>query len=594
MPYDVSAYAHVLWVAADGSDTGTGATDAPFASIGAALAAAAPDTIVLLKPGTYTETVTIGPDWCGAQDAPIAIAAADGPGTVNLVGLNPKASTIRISGHSNVGIYDLNVVGVGSTTGYDNAAIKVETPNGIVPENISITGNTIAGTGRDGIKVATADHLTIAHNLITGAFGQEGIDLFSVHDAKILGNVISADAAFSAICMKAGSEDVTIADNLFNGTSTCAIKLGGPADADPAIMAFSDARSPGVFQAARVAISGNVMLGHADHDVIVRGAEDVTVDHNYFGSDSQYGDKNANVASVVVSDFELGTDRASVATGIVVEDNVTERAGLLKQVAAIPVTDAGNVSTYGSPDAPAALQQALDAIAAKTGSFALPLEVTRDTLVQAADHAISAQDVLSAAPAMHDVQGLLADFLADRLTLTGLEQTIRHGNVVEDVQGVAPADQAANITVMGEATRSLAAGSDGLNALIGNDLNNNFKGGDGSDFLYGGNGNDYLAGGNGDDLLVFGPGSDRAMGGRGADTFYFTADAHIATIRDLSPEDHLVVETSFYDSPEALLAAAEVANNGDVKVRMGGGDFLVFENTDLETVHHANLDIHII
>ena len=606
---------NTIWVATNGRTNAAGTASDPFNSINLALKNMTPGATIVLKSGNYTESVYIDDTMSGTVDHPLTIKAAEGPGTVQITGQHVNTSTFFLHGASNVVISDLSIVGVGLTDARDDAPIKVAIKNEqVVPTNITIEGNTISGTGRDAIKLASVDDVHIINNEINGNFGQELIDLFSTHGAEVAGNVFNAKAGYSAICMKAGGEDIKISGNLFQGDYDFAIKVGGQVGdtLESTPLQISLGRSD-VLQASGVEISGNIMLGRAENDVRILGGQDVVVTDNYFGSVSKFGPDNIRIASVAVQDFEMGTFRESFADDVLVYGNVSTRPTMIKDTTADALTADENLSLYKNGLAQDLLRATMEQLylrleeqyGSSPGQLALARYVSIDDEATPPPPApdLSVQDIARVllATALHTtadqvsgaVSDHLADFLGPHLSTSDLLELYETLNSAADASPPAMASIAAASSRIVAEPINLVDGilqRYNLDLRLGAAENTSFKGTASADFLFGSDGADILGGGKGNDTIVFGGGADRGMGGQGADTFIFTAMAKSAIIRDFSAQDKLIIETN-QDVVLHDLFDSAIEKNGMVRLKFGNQSIL-FENTTLEDLQDYNIVLH--
>ena len=152
------------------SDTGSGALDQPFCTIGAAARAVSAGQTVQVAAGTYPEAVSASTS--GTSSAPIVFTAAPGA-TVTLSG---QANGFAISGKS----------------------------------WITVNGFNITSTSDRGITVSTSSHITISGNHVSYSgkpvSGQtkSGIFLTNVSDSLVAGNTVDHNTD-SGIVLTAGS-----------------------------------------------------------------------------------------------------------------------------------------------------------------------------------------------------------------------------------------------------------------------------------------------------------------------------------------------------------------------------------------------------
>lgn len=96
-PADLPVDAPVLFVNAGAPDGGTGTRDAPYATIGAAVAAAAPGTTIAVAAGAYDEIVRLSSDLTivGACTGETVIASSEVSGNTSTFGVSAGEVTLR-------------------------------------------------------------------------------------------------------------------------------------------------------------------------------------------------------------------------------------------------------------------------------------------------------------------------------------------------------------------------------------------------------------------------------------------------------------------------------------------------------------------
>ncbi|MEM9197721.1 MAG: M10 family metallopeptidase C-terminal domain-containing protein [Pseudomonadota bacterium] len=119
-----------------------------------------------------------------------------------------------------------------------------------------------------------------------------------------------------------------------------------------------------------------------------------------------------------------------------------------------------------------------------------------------------------------------------------------------------------------------ALGGQGDDLIIGNSSANRLEGGAGADRIWGGQGADSLLGGSGadklfghegQDVLIGGSGRNVLVGGTDSDAFHLSDDGGRQVIRDLTPEDVVVL-------PAGLdLADFAIVERGDVRLAHSSG-----------------------
>jgi parallel beta-helix repeat protein len=162
---------------------GAGCGNAPYSTIGAAVAAASVGDTVKVCPGTYPEDVVVNKALTlVGQDATIDASGHDN-------GVQVVASGVTVQGFTVV-----NAIGEGILVG------QTPLPRGVTPVDIgdvTITGNTVERNDQGnptGQELSTSPYGQCnAANNIPGDCG-EGIHLLSVHDSTVSGNVVTGNS----------------------------------------------------------------------------------------------------------------------------------------------------------------------------------------------------------------------------------------------------------------------------------------------------------------------------------------------------------------------------------------------------------------
>src|SRR5918912_1904602 len=161
------------------TDSGSGAIDRPFCTIGAAARVVAAGQTVQVAAGTYPENVDVSTS--GTSSAPIVFTAASGA-TVTLSG---QADGFLVSGRS----------------------------------WITVTGFNVANTSDRGIYVSTSSHITISNNHVSysgkpkSGETKAGIYLTNVSDSLVSGNTVDHNTD-SGIHLTSGSTRDEIRGNV--------------------------------------------------------------------------------------------------------------------------------------------------------------------------------------------------------------------------------------------------------------------------------------------------------------------------------------------------------------------------------------------
>lgn len=160
---------------------------------------------------------------------------------------------------------------------------------------------------------------------------------------------------------------------------------------------------------------------------------------------------------------------------------------------AAPIANGGETAT---PDAPAALNPALDGIQVDLGGGVYAPVVPNLVI-----HGTAGNDYLAGGAGNDVMRGLAGD---DFIT----------GGLGND-------------SISGDAGRDMVFGGDGNDQINGNDGDDLLRGNSGNDSIWGSNGNDIVEGSEGDDRVEGGAGQDFVSGGAGNDTVRGGDDADI-------------------------------------------------------------------
>lgn len=131
-------------------------------------------------------------------------------------------------------------------------------------------------------------------------------------------------------------------------------------------------------------------------------------------------------------------------------------------------------------------------------------------------------------------------------------------------------------------------GEAGRDTLVGDYGNDYLNGGNDNDALYGGAGNDTLIGSYGNDWMVGGTGIDSLWGGSGYDKFVYTQGGGSDWVKDFqNGYDQIVVDVAGYNS-YADISATKSQYGNHTLFSLGGGQFIVIENTNAGTINGAD------
>ena len=237
LPGPPASAATAWWV--DGSDprcpySGTGSASAPFCTIGAAAAVAAPGDSVLVRSGTYPEEVK--PKNSGTQSAPISYSPAPGA-TVTVAGgahgftVDTKSwiaiSGFTVSGTTGYGIYLKNSANI--TLSANRVTQSGQPLNGLTAPGIFLTGTTsslIVGNTSDhntdsGIYLSTGTTGVEVRGNLSYANARQYTRAAPGIDIRSPGNVIDRNTSYgnedSGIQLYNGANGSVVFDNLSYG-----------------------------------------------------------------------------------------------------------------------------------------------------------------------------------------------------------------------------------------------------------------------------------------------------------------------------------------------------------------------------------------
>lgn len=194
----------------------------PGESISAALERAGPGDTVVVKPGTYRESVRFGGS--GRPGAPIRLI---GEGSPHIIGSGNGISALG---------GDYKTISGFRITGGENG-IQAGGNSSDYAKGIEISNNVIVDARKDGIKLhqmqgSVTDNTIQRAGSGNGSNGDGGIDMVAVMDSDIEDNRIISTMGHAGIMIKGGSGRNSIEGNDISGvTEGNAITVGGMTDA---------------------------------------------------------------------------------------------------------------------------------------------------------------------------------------------------------------------------------------------------------------------------------------------------------------------------------------------------------------------------
>ncbi len=265
-------------------------------SIQSAINKAAPGTIIEVKAGTYNETVLISAKSNSrlnntSASAPIIIKSVDGRGKAIIRQPNgDKNPPFFVNSVSHVIIEGFRIIE--NQGGSDISPIKIINGNDTskvadVHGYVQILNNDIEGSNQDLIKVGRAHNLKIIGNTFKGNVSDAGIDLVTVWNSEIAYNDMAVKAN-NGITMKAGSQNITIHHNKFDGGNLKpVIKIGGEGHSR------TNRTTPSAnflgFEAKNITVRNNVVLSDGDDVLWFQGGQNSIIEDNYFKKASSTG-----------------------------------------------------------------------------------------------------------------------------------------------------------------------------------------------------------------------------------------------------------------------------------------------------------------
>ena len=266
-----------LWVSPTGNDANSGSDAAhAFKTVHAAMAKAAPGTAVMVKAGTYTDSVRMK---SGTADKPVWLVSADGEGAAKIKAPSADKPVIYGFGNDNMVIKGFEIIG-----GMDG--IKFTQSGSYLvnlADNIVIQDNNIHGQRVDGIKVAQARNAVVVGNEIHDIKGaDEAIDIFYTRKGIVAHNEIDNIQGQGGIIVKAGSENVKITYNDIDHVQRGIVAggwAGGNGENWPVKMGW---------QAKNLHVEGNYVHNTTKFALLTQGAIDSTITKNAFLPNNSY------------------------------------------------------------------------------------------------------------------------------------------------------------------------------------------------------------------------------------------------------------------------------------------------------------------
>jgi hypothetical protein len=273
VPFDRhAAYQQTLYVHPGGNDAGgTGALEAPFATVARAMRDAAPGTRVVLAHGRHAPIGSLA-DLRGEPGAPIAIIGAEGS-IIDGRLTDEVMAGLHLSNPSYVVVEGLTVEnayphGISIDDGGDYS-----TPAG----PIVLRGLTLRNIGRGGnndcLKMSGVDGFQVLESEFENCDEGEAIDMVGCHRGFISGNTFRK-TPLTALQTKGGSSDIVIHGNRFIEVTARSVNLGGHTGAPY----FRPLDAP--FEAARIQVLSNIFYRSGDTAIAFTGCVECLAAHN--------------------------------------------------------------------------------------------------------------------------------------------------------------------------------------------------------------------------------------------------------------------------------------------------------------------------
>jgi serralysin len=544
-----------IWVSPTGSNANSGSKGSPLKTIQAAVDKATPGTAIMVKAGTYKESVKL--KHSGEPDAPIWLQSADGKGAAKIVATSSNA--IYGYGEENIVIRGFDIKGGQSTNPSSGNGIQFgmaidsrwqklgsSHPDYLkdVPRNIVIEDNIIHDSKVDNIKISQGFNIVVRNNEIRGGAEQEAVDFVTVRNALVSNNTITNVKGNSAITVKGGSRDIDIANNLIKNVGLVGIKIGGNT---------TDNMIPqGVrYEASDIRVFGNDISGVGKASIAFLGGR----------NSHAYGNK---LTSILVEDVtsKWQTSNNQISGNVFGSSNWLKVVGGADRGLSLSGNKVGG--SWSGKAGVGTSQPVLTPPAAQKPAPATP-EPVSGKWAETADPA----KWISGGKGSETLTGTTAN---DKMTGNGGEDTMVGGRgddtyivdsagdrVVEKTgEGIDQILLWTNSHQMADHVENLVIKLGGGATVTGNKLDNVIIGGTGADVINGGAGNDRLTGGGGTDTFV-------VKAGQGSDT-----------ITDFTAQDRVQLDGTRFAKPSEAVAALRQAG-ADTLLDLGNGQILTFK-----------------
>jgi hypothetical protein len=276
VPFASATPTKQLWVSPTGNDSGSGAAGSPFKTISAAMSKAVPGDAVMVKAGSYTDSVRMK---SGTADKPVWLISADGEGAAKITASSASWPVVYGFGNDNMVIKGFDLVGGQDGVKFTQAGTHLAN----FADNIVIQDTEIYGQTIDGIKLSQARNTVVVGNTVRDIKGvNEGIDLFYTRKGIVSNNEIDNIQGQGGIVVKGGSESVKVTENDVAGVQRGIVAggyAGGNGESWPVNMGW---------QAKGIHIEGNLVQNTSKWAALTLGAIDSTITKNAFLPNNAY------------------------------------------------------------------------------------------------------------------------------------------------------------------------------------------------------------------------------------------------------------------------------------------------------------------
>jgi Right handed beta helix region len=312
-----------LWVSPTGNDNNSGSSSAPFKTISAAMAKADPGTAVMVKAGSYTDSIRVK---SGTTDKPVWLVSADGEGAAKITASSPDKPVVYGFGNDNIVIKGLEIIGGVEGIKFTQSGSYLKN----LTYNIVLQDNLIRGQHVDGIKISQGVNHVVVNNTVSNVTGEEGIDAVYLRHTLIAHNDVSNITGNGGIVVKAASDGVKIHNNHVQDIIGNGISLGGHSTGQGASWPNGVA-----YEARNIDVKGNLVEDVSKHALITKAAHNSTISKNSFESNTSY-------YTVVATDKDNhGWDSKNIQF----TDNVVQRDKWLADHSEAVKISIGNVET---------------------------------------------------------------------------------------------------------------------------------------------------------------------------------------------------------------------------------------------------------